>query len=110
MIVFFKYIFSGISYIGLFLFIICFFFAFIFFLRKTVLFFKFKKDFRQEESQKERLDTNVKHLGSYDVESEPEQCMLCSVTFDRPSELLIELKKDGYGDCKFCPRYGRRLV
>lgn len=36
-------------------------------------------------------------------------CDLCSLTFDSADQLILELKKDGYGDCTICPRCGRDL-
>ena len=43
------------------------------------------------------------------VFSDPNCCPLCCLTFDKPGELIQELKKDGYGDCHYCPRCGRKL-
>lgn len=37
-------------------------------------------------------------------------CPLCSLTFDTGDELMISLRKDGYGDCSFCPKCGRKLI
>jgi superfamily II helicase len=36
-------------------------------------------------------------------------CDLCNLTFDSADQLMLELKKDGYGDCTICPRCGRDL-
>lgn len=37
------------------------------------------------------------------------KCELCDITFDSKEHLLLELKKDGYGDCHFCPKCGAKL-
>lgn len=36
-------------------------------------------------------------------------CDTCDIVFDSADQLILELKKDGYGNCKFCPKCGRRL-
>lgn len=40
---------------------------------------------------------------------EPAPCSLCSCTLDSGAQLRMELRKDGYGECSFCPRCGREL-
>ena len=39
----------------------------------------------------------------------PARCPLCSCAFDSGAQLRLELRKDGYGECAFCPRCGREL-
>lgn len=40
----------------------------------------------------------------------PSRCELCDITFDSKDQLLLELKKDGYGDCHYCPKCGKKLT
>lgn len=39
--------------------------------------------------------------------SKIKDCLLCGNTFDAAPELKIELRKDGYGECNYCPKCGR---
>lgn len=62
------------------------------------------------KSEKEQFEKSKADFQQQRMEfNEPNGCALCSITFDRPGELKIDLKKDGYGECRFCPGCGRSL-
>ena len=63
--------------------------------------------FKMREIYKE----NILHLRQKENdEKNSSRCELCDITFDSEDQLLIELKKDGYGDCYFCPNCGKKLT
>lgn len=69
--------------------------------------------FFREHQQKHLLVYGEPQNSRIDPDSElfrdPNRCQLCCLTFDAAGELKINLEKDGYGDCSFCPKCGRSL-
>ena len=63
------------------------------------------------ETNSESVSSSEEYCSSHPrfSSAHAERCSLCSLTYDTGSELRITLRKDGYGDCSFCPKCGQKL-
>ena len=65
-------------------------------------------NFQQRVIHKENV-LNILKLEEDFYPKKPSKCELCDITFNSKEQLVLELKKDGYGECYFCPKCGREL-